>query len=208
MKTIEKVMENIVAPYRQIRIAIKSGYRAGSGWKGNEDKCNQFEEDTRREFRAEGWKVVVDEYSGFSDRVYKDGQYLYLHPMDITGYIRSENLDEITGILARCSTVSVCVVFWGDSVYEVTDDEIRAAFRSHRTEVEGKLLEMFDYPVGEWFLFDVYRRDFAVHVAGKSLNVFSLADVPYLCLKQVFDEMIANGLLVKRGDYYQRVRQK
>lgn len=80
--------------YREVYFRIRSSYRYDSGWpdKGVE---HAFRDETRTLFQSAGWELhPAREDSSSSDIVTKGQQDLYLHPMNFSGVIQT---DEIPG---------------------------------------------------------------------------------------------------------------
>ena len=90
--------------YREVYFRIRSSYRYDSGWpdKGVE---HAFRDETRTLFQSAGWELhPAREDSSSSDIVTKGQQDLYLHPMNFSGVIQTDEIPRLQELLEGAQT--------------------------------------------------------------------------------------------------------
>ncbi len=98
--------------YVHIHLPIRTAYEWGSGWRDAKD-CNAFEEDIRTLRFGYPKKIEEPRVSGscpsLTGKTRADKTNLYLHPMEITGYVlKSEIPDLIKELEQMPSIENVC----------------------------------------------------------------------------------------------------
>ncbi len=147
--------------FRRVRFNLVTDYKMGSGWgfAGRFASAN-FRDAMVNFFGSNGWAVRLPEDSYTCVTVRKNGQYLYLHPMEITGYIKEESLEELRTIL---SFVPEDVLHGfdegrlGEEVYSLSDGDIVNLFREHKAEIWSILSSALAKHEGkpiEWVVWD------------------------------------------------------
>lgn len=129
--------------YRKVWFRIDSSYRYDTGWpdRGAEDA---FLAESHALFQGAGWELHPGRPgSGACDTVTKGQQELYLHPMNFSGVIQT---DEIPAVQAALSTAE-CFHCRGVDCYEeyleLSDEEYLALLGSRRDEIEAEILKHY-----------------------------------------------------------------
>ncbi len=140
IREIAKIItEDMVPKFRRVRINIHTAYQWGPGWTGNVAlNARAFAYAIRQAFTSAGWNVVAPDIFCSALEAYSHGQYLYLHPMEITGYICEKSLEEVRNILLTVNKEIIYSVDEGtfyEGVYDITDSDVLRAFWNHKDEV-------------------------------------------------------------------------
>src|SRR5699024_6618244 len=109
--------------YREVYFRIRSSYRYDSGWpdKGVE---HAFRDETRTLFQSAGWELhPAREDSSSSDIVTKGQQDLYLHPMNFSGVIQTDEIPRLQELLEGAQTFQCQGVDCYERYWELTDAE-------------------------------------------------------------------------------------
>ncbi len=136
-KIAEILVDGLEPQFKRVRFNLSTDYQWGSGW-DNLHSNEVFTDAMRSCFGSNGWNVRGPEDSGCVTVRTFDGQYLYIHPMEITGYIRSDALPEINDIL---SEVSEDIIHshdggkLGEDVYALNDCDVARLFSKHKAEI-------------------------------------------------------------------------
>ncbi len=135
---IAKILVGDLEPeFKRFRIGLTTDYEWGSGWP-NHLSSVAFDNVMYKFFSSNGWHVREPEDSGGCITARKHGQYLYLHPMEISGYIRPENLTELRDIV---SLVGENIIHshdegrLGEDVYALSDCAVVRLFADHKKEI-------------------------------------------------------------------------
>ena len=129
--------------YRKVYFRIRSSYQYDSGWP-DEGAERAFREESRRLFQSAGWELhPAREDSGSSDTVTRGQQDLYLHPMNFSGVIRTDEIPRLQALMAgaqtfQCQGVDCCERYW-----ELTDAEYLAQLEARRGEIIEAILERY-----------------------------------------------------------------
>ena len=110
-----------VAPYQSTYFRIRSRYQFDSGWP-DEGAERAFREESRALFQSAGWELhPARADSGSSDTVTKGQQELYLHPMNFSGVIRSDEIPRLQALLAGAQTFQCQGVDCYERYWDLTD---------------------------------------------------------------------------------------
>ena len=88
-------------PFFEVKFFIDTEYQWGEGWGGNQVAANDFQEDIIRVFN-EKWQIILPrchDASALSGERMQES--LYFHPMEISGEIRQESIEEIAETIQK-----------------------------------------------------------------------------------------------------------
>ena len=129
--------------YREVYFRIRSAYQFDSGWPDEKD-AQSFQAETRTLFQKAGWELHPGrERSGVCDTVTKGRQDLYLHPMNFSGVIRTDEIPRLQALLAGAQTFQCEGVDCYERYWELTDEEYMAQLESRREEIIEAILERY-----------------------------------------------------------------
>ena len=129
--------------YREVYFRIRSAYQFDSGWPDEKD-AQSFQAETRTLFQKAGWELHPGrERSGVCDKVTKGQQDLYLHPMNFSGVIRTDEIPRLQALLAGAQTFQCEGVDCYERYWELTDEEYMAQLESRREEIIEAILERY-----------------------------------------------------------------
>lgn len=129
--------------YRKVYFRIDSNYRYDTGWrdKGAEDA---FLAESRALFRGAGWELHPGrEGSGACDTVTKGLQELYLHPMNFSGVIQTDEIPVVQAALSQAESFRCRGVDCYEEYLELSDEEYLALLGSRRDEIEAEILKHY-----------------------------------------------------------------
>lgn len=91
-----------VSKYKKVIFNLDTAYKWGRGWTSAEAQA--FEDEVYPKLEEAGYTIRRSIDSMASDTIdEKDGTYLYLHPMDWSGYLKEEDIEKIYNILKSVS---------------------------------------------------------------------------------------------------------
>lgn len=124
--------------FKRVCFRIHTEYQWGCGWTRNGANAS-FEKAMARAFADAEWAVTFPtKGSGSCVTVRKFGQYLYLHPMEVTGYLLPDCISEVAEILASIDkeiVFGVDEVRLDDDVYALSDADVVLLFTEHKREI-------------------------------------------------------------------------
>lgn len=129
--------------YRKVWFRIDSKYRHDTGWpeQGAEDA---FLAESRALFQGAGWELHPGRSgSGACDTVTKGQQELYLHPMNFSGVIRTDEIPSIQALLKPAAAFHCRGVDCYEEYLELTDEAYLAWLESRRTEIEAEIIKRY-----------------------------------------------------------------
>ena len=129
--------------YRKVYFRIRSSYQYDSGWP-DEGAERAFREESRRLFQSAGWELhPAREDSGSSDTVTRGQQDLYLHPMNFSGVIRTDEIPQLRELLAGAHTFQCQGVDCYERYWELTGAEYLEQLEARRDEIIDAILERY-----------------------------------------------------------------
>ena len=129
--------------YQSTYFRIRSRYQFDSGWP-DEGTERAFREESRALFQSAGWELhPAREDSGSSDTVTKGRQDLYLHPMNFSGVIRTDEIPRLQALLEGAQTFQCEGVDCYEQYWELTDEEYMAQLEARREEIIEAILERY-----------------------------------------------------------------
>ncbi len=142
-----EILESTYVPQPDFDVAdyfrIRSSYRYDSGWpdKGVE---HAFRDETRTLFQSAGWELhPAREGSSSSDIVTKGQQDLYLHPMNFSGVIQTDEIPRLQELLEGAQTFQCQGVDCYERYWELTDAEYLKQLEDRRDEIIEAILERY-----------------------------------------------------------------
>lgn len=129
--------------YRKVWFRIDSKYRHDTGWpeQGAEDA---FLVESRALFQGAGWELHPGRPgSGACDTVTKGQQELYLHPMNFSGVIQTDEIPSIQALLKPAAAFHCRGVDCYEEYLELTDEAYLAWLESRRTEIEAEIIKRY-----------------------------------------------------------------
>ena len=141
-----------VPTYKTFRFSIHSGYEWGHGYTNSLQR--EFFEETvcPAVAKAMDWSFIRGESScdcPFSAK-YNEG-YMYMHPMEITGYIKPELIDKLVNAFNKFGDGKVTVssdVTWYFDVFDMKDRDVAKYYYLHKDAFKSELKELlFENPI-------------------------------------------------------------
>lgn len=127
--------------YKNVYFRIEAGYRWGEGM--DDIKKAAFYTEVKTLFESAGWCVVSHEHNGSCPVVQKDLSSLYCHPMEISGVIAINLIDEVKGLLGNGLTFNHYNTDEYDTIIEMSDDEYRAYLDGNRKAIRRDIIDAF-----------------------------------------------------------------
>ena len=183
--------------YRSTYFRIRSRYQFDSGWP-DEGTERAFREESRRLFQTAGWELhPAREGSSSSDTVTKGQQDLYLHPMNFSGIIRTDEIPRLQALLEGAQTFQCQGVDCYERYWELTDAEYLAQLESKREEITQAILERYQTKRK-----NLYVTGSAVLSIAKKFSVHRLCDkdgknnLANRYVGELVEQLIQDGRLV------------
>ena len=183
--------------YRKTYFDIDSGYRWGTGYP-NDEARQTFKEESRAIFERLGWEIRrAVEGSGSCDIAVKGKQELYLHPMQFSGVILTEDVPDIEAAIRAANGIQLLGTRSLERYEDMSDEAYAAFLDEHREEMIGAILSAYTTKRRNLFITsDISER------IGKPFRIRRLAskdasgDMAYERVKQLTVELVADGRLV------------
>ena len=129
--------------YQSTYFRIRSRYQFDSGWP-DEGAERAFREESRALFQSAGWELhPARADSGSSDTVTKGQQDLYLHPMNFSGVIRTDEIPRLQALLAGAQTFQCQGVDCYERYWDLTDAAYLERLEAQREEIIEAILERY-----------------------------------------------------------------
>ena len=190
------LLNGVKTSLKKVHIQIDAGYVIGDGWTVD---STPFDSEISTLFAYNDWNLhFPKKYSGGCIKAYKNGQYLYLHPMGFDGYIDPKNEAEITSMLKDASTFKLNQVHYSDDVYDIDDSNMISLYNEHLEEINKIILLFFKDKRNFRDIFDILYKDSKIIRNGEFY--MSSCDVQYRTLELIVRTLITNGLIRKYKD--------
>jgi len=110
--------------YKRVYIGIHGDYQMGTGW--NRQQANAFHTEVHNKLRSYGFTVnEPNDNSGSCAELSKgykfDKTYLYLHPMEFTGYLKDEDCEKVLSALSECKCIKDYTLKYQQECYDLND---------------------------------------------------------------------------------------
>ena len=185
-------------PMKTVNFAISAGYVWGKGWTINDEP---FRKEISSVLEKNGWEITFSKpNSGISDIAHRDSEYLYLHPMDVSGYIYPEHFYELKEVLSDNTTFSLDHgnISENDDVYPVDDFDIISIFRKNIDSIDNVILSHFKNKASENDIYDILYRNCKINrTDSRSL---SSDDIQNILLEMEFNALFRFGHIKKYSD--------
>ena len=183
--------------YRKTYFDIDSGYRWGTGYP-NDEARQTFKEESRAIFERLGWEIRrAAEGSGSCDIAVKGKQELYLHPMQFSGVILTEDVPDIEAAIRAANGIQLLGTRSLERYEDMSDEACAAFLDEHREEMIGAILSAYTTKRRNLFIAsDISER------IGEPFRIRRLAskdtsgDMAYERVKQLVEELVTDGRLV------------
>ena len=129
--------------YRSTYFRIRSRYQFDSGWP-DEGAERAFREESRALFQSAGWELhPARADSRSSDTVTKGQQELYLHPMNFSGVIQTDEIPRLQALLEGAQTFQCQGVDCYERYWDLTDAAYLERLEAQREEIIEAILERY-----------------------------------------------------------------
>ena len=129
--------------YQSTYFRIRSRYQFDSGWP-DEGAERAFREESRALFQSAGWELhPARADSGSSDTVTKGQQELYLHPMNFSGVIQTDEIPRLQALLEGAHTFQCQGVDSYERYWDFTDAAYLERLEAQREEIIEAILERY-----------------------------------------------------------------
>jgi len=184
------------AMYQKINFYIDSQYQWGHGFPDSVSESS-FHQEARQFFQAAGWKVSSGRLSGESDTATKGKQSLYLHPMEFSGVILTEEVPELKHILSSAKTFRLRSVGQFEIYQDMSDQDYAEYLESCRTEIIEDILANYRTKRKNQFIVNCNMAE-KIGQEYRILRVNSpdhIGDKAYMYVGKLIEELIADGRL-------------
>ena len=181
--------------YQKVYFYIDSQYRWGHGFP-NRTANIQFHEEVRRLFRCADWEIRPGCNSAESDTAVKGKQSLYLHPMEFSGVILTEEIPSVQNAIRAARSFRLRNIGRFEIYQDMSDEDYMAYLDSRREEMIGDILAR--YKTGRRNLF--YTGDMSESI-GSKYRILRLGhdaryrDRAFQYVADLINELIRDGRL-------------
>lgn len=189
--------------FKRVYIGIHSDYQMGTGW--TEKQANTFHTEVHNKLRSYGFTVdePKDSYScAILSKGYKhDKTYLYLHPMEFTGYIRDEDCEKVMSALAECKCIKDFTLKFQHECYDLRDVQYSNLITQNAMNIINRFKENYDKTdksVIDDFAWEFAKNNNIPRVGDKS--GFSSDDIGYNTIRNILTVAKELGALDKNLD--------
>lgn len=190
--------------YQKVFFYIDSLYEWGKGFPNRTARI-AFHEEARRLFRRARWEIVPGANSAESDTAVKGKQSLYLHPMEFSGVILTEEIASVRNALRYARNFRIRNVGQFDIYRDMSDEDYCAYLDSRREEIIQDIL--LHYKTKRRDLF--YTCDMSESI-GRGYRILRVGhddrygDRAFQYVNELIDELIADGRLKTGNTEYGR----
>ena len=181
--------------FQKVYFYIDSMYQWDQGFPNQMTRI-AFREETRRIFRCAGWEINPGFSSATCDSATKGRQSLYLHPMEFSGIIQTEEIVPVQNALRTAQSFRLRSIGRFEFYHDMSDEEYKAYLDSRRGEMIEDILTR--YKTSRRNLF--YTGDMSESVDRK-YRILRIGhneeydDRAFQYIKELIDELIVKGQL-------------
>lgn len=175
--------------YKKVRINLITAYKWGRGWTSSEAEA--FKNEVFPALERAGFVIKEGtSYGGcetLTDKENFSQTYLYLHPMEFTGYLKDEDIEKVLNVVKNCTCIERVEAPQIEIAYDVTDEEYASILADHSKE----LLEMMREAKEKKRLYDFefdFMRGYRIPRVGDS-SCLSSSDFEYKWLNSFIKVM-------------------
>lgn len=194
----ETLMKDLKPNYTSVKFFIDAGYKWGKGWTVD---STPFKNEMLDIFMHQlKWDVTIPaEDSSSAIKVKKWGEYLYLHPMELSGYMNEKEITSMAQILSDCQTFGLKSVKNLGGLYSLAESEIFKIFtRSDVVEaLDNLLFSVFNTPRYDYIIFDKIYHNVRIPLVDTYCGGSSSNELQYLLILQEIEVLIRMGKLKK-----------
>lgn len=181
--------------YKKVRINLISAYKWGRGWTPSE--AETFKNEVFPALERAGFVIKEGtSYGGcetLTDKEKFSSTYLYLHPMEFTGYMKDEDIEKVLDVVRNCSCIERVEAPQIEIAYGVTDQEYASILAEHSKEILEMAREAKEKKKLYDFEFDFMRMHRIPRVGDSSC--LSSSDFEYKWLNSFIKVMESLELL-------------
>ncbi len=182
--------------YQKIYFYIDSQYQWGQGFPDDVSESS-FHQEARQIFQAAGWKVTSGQLSGESDTATRGKQSLYLHPMEFSGVILTEEISALKQILSSAKTFRLRSIGQFEIYQDMSDQDYTEYLESCRAEIIEDILANYRTKRKNQFIVNCNMAE-KIGREYRILRVDSTdhtGDKAFMYVSKLIDELIADGRL-------------
>jgi hypothetical protein len=203
--------------YKNIYFRIEAGYKWGAGME--EDKRAAFFSEVRTLFELGGWAVEEKEHSGSCPVVCNGLSRLYCHPMEISGELAENLVEQVKDILLKATTFKHYATDEYETIYDMTDETYQAYLNKNKEQIQSEILNSFitkrinlcydEYDAGR--ILNRIGNKWHIHRIQNGKN-WRQADMPEsIIINSIFDSMVNDGRIMtcktKNGKGYRTAKK-
>lgn len=206
-KAFEYTDEGDPNEYIKTYFRIDSGYQWGSGMSQESHKAFVYE--NRLIFEDLGFKILPGNRNA-SDIAYRGHEYLYLHPMNFSGYILKDSISEITEAISKATRYTLRQVDTYETIRFYNPEEFEDELLDREPEIRMCILNSFKTKRKDLYVPEYIISNIKSGISYDSANA-DLKNIESDFIHDVFLEMIASGDLEEKIDesgctYYRSVK--
>ena len=190
--------------YQKVYFYIDSLYEWGKGFPNRTARI-VFHEEARRIFRCAGWEIIPGNSSAESDTAIKGKQSLYLHPMEFTGVILSEEVASVRNALRSARNFRLRSIGQFETYQDMSDADYYAYLESRRDEMIEAILSNYKTKRRDLFftcdMSETIGRDYRILRVGHDERY---GDRAYQYINDLIEMLIADGRLRTGNTKYGR----
>lgn len=192
-------IESKKSNYVIMTINIESGYKWGTGWESRQSQM-EFKNEVYARFKEHGYNIKRGSHSGASDSLLIPGDFItdiYMHPMEFTGPIPKNRVQEVYDILNNCRCITNVGSVMEKCLYELNNENYGNLLARHSREI----LEILKKYKKRGLLYDAefaYMRDykiFRIYGTKVTKSTHSSNDYEYLWISSFKTAVQEFGLL-------------
>jgi hypothetical protein len=189
--------------YTKVHIAIESGYVWGTDKPGMPPEAYaKFEKEVRELLGQAGFAIKEASRLSSCQTVNKDKEYLYCHPMDLSGYLKEESIPKVIEAIKKAKTFTLREVREVEKVHDYTPEELRADLETKRPRLEQEILKSLTTKNAEKFFYvDLGRLKTDVHYLDCKESQTLESDF----LKDILHRLVTQGKIKTSQDRYNNI---
>lgn len=186
--------------YYNTYFRIEAGYRWGEGM--SKEATMRFFDELKSLFTTAGWTAEESRIDSGCLTIYKGGNHLYCHPMELVGPCESSLRSDVTEILSHAKTCVLRTIDIYNQVYDVSDEQYRTALEAARKDIEQDLMTAFStnrrdiYHHGYYSGVDNVAEHYRVPTLDRSTGVICSDDVHIRYITDVFQDLVEQGKIL------------
>jgi len=181
--------------FKRVYFRIKAGYIWGKGMP--EDKNEMFRQELSQIFTPMNFALKKKTIASASDEYIRDNEYLYCHPMSLSGALFEETIKELTEKLKKVKSFELKQVDVYNDIYLYEEKELKSVLNSQKEKIQAKLINAYKTKRKDSYKgYDIFLN--ILHKITDNMQCFNFQKVIIeKFVNNIFSDLIRQNKIIK-----------